>query len=271
MMVKEPKGKIVFLFDVDGVLTDKRKVNPEVLTEIARLLEYNPTVLITGRSVAWLSERVLPKLENQVSVPNVLSNLLVLAEIGSVLIEYRNAKRKITMDRRVKIPKVLIQKTKELAHKEEFSEYLFFDNTKKTMISVEMQEEGEFEDQKRVLARMTSLLKKIIIEQKLENRFEIIETAIATNIQSKTVCKGSAARRAWELLRRRDISCSNIFIFGDSREDLRMGEELKRIGAPFSFVYVGPERLRRVGFTVTRTLELYDRGTLSFLRGLHAE
>ncbi|OGD85867.1 hypothetical protein A2Z23_00880 [Candidatus Curtissbacteria bacterium RBG_16_39_7] len=266
---KKAQRENCFFFDVDGVLTDKRKVNPEVLAEIARLLENSPVGFITGRSVVWLSEKVLPQLENLVPQPNFLNNLVVVAEKGAVLLEYQDGKRRITTDRRVKIPRIITQKAREIVQWKEFSPYLFFDETKQTMVSIEMYEDGDFEEQKQALGKLTSLLQKMVVDQKLDNRLEVLESTIAADIQSKTVGKGPATKRAWRLLKKRGIVCREVFAFGDSKEDLEIGEELAQIGVPFNFVFVGSKRLEKVGFTVTRTVELHDRGVLGFIRGLH--
>lgn len=249
-------------------MTDKRKVNSEVLTEIARRLEHNPTVFITGRSIAWLSENVLSQLENQVSDIAALDHLLVLAEKGAVLLEYQNGHRQISIDRKVRVPAIIAQRAKQLTEWQEFSPYVFFDETKQTMVSIELLPDGDFQTQKKALSTMSTLLEKLVIDHKLANQFQVLETTIAVDIQSRAVGKGFATEKAWSILKKKGLVRQEVIAFGDSQEDLEIGKKLTQIGVPFIFVFVGEEKTKDAGFIIVHSIELYDKGTLHFLRGL---
>ena len=78
--------KDLFVFDIDGVITHpSRKINtePEILNYIIEKLKTgHPVALNTGRSLAWIKERVINLLLAKIQNKAILKNLTAVGEMG---------------------------------------------------------------------------------------------------------------------------------------------------------------------------------------------
>jgi len=133
-----------FVFDVDGVLTDptrKEVTRPEGLAAIAqRLRQKEPVILNTGRAVDFVRAKIIDPLVVLLGGRVLLGNVLAVAEKGAVVMRFDvNGNEQIVVDETVSVP-ADIQEAARLIIKEKYSQSMFFDETKRTMVSIEMQD-----------------------------------------------------------------------------------------------------------------------------------
>ena len=257
-----------WLFDVDGVLTnpEEKIANPQILSEIARRLENgDPVALATGRSTDFMRIRVVDPLKELLNNPNQLQNFLAVGEKGGVWMSYSEGKEQENVDPEIYMPQELVKKVKSLI-KEEFSDVMFFDETKRTMISTEMNDGADMDKYHERQKALNEKLKEFI---KDSQGLELDPSVIATDIQHKHVGKDLAVRHVLEWLRERGIKLSQVIAFGDSKSDIAMAEEVHRQGLPVKMIFVGkPSDIEGMEkpFPVVMTSKLFDKGTLEFLQ-----
>jgi hypothetical protein len=283
----ERATNIAFLLDVDGVLTDPSRkdisgkdttteVDPQVFTKIIEQLSAGtPIALNTGRSIEWLENNVLTKLNAQVADKKILNNLFAVGEKGLTWASFDptgrlkqgvfNAQGKpvegydlsqFLDPETAKHFQTLSAEAKELIAKE-YSHSTFFDTTKKAMVSTEMHgtfDHARFEQEQGVF---TEKLKAIVNRLGLQEQFTVDPTGIATDVQLKTVQEKDASGKviaknpvgkhlgARRILRWLELNKVNPKLFisvGDSSSDLEMEDELTAQGKANEFYYVRPDK-----------------------------
>ena len=196
-MSKNPS--VAWLFDVDGVITNpqqKKVTEPQILKEIAKRLELNqPVALVTGRSLDFMKARVINPLAKILKDNKSLQNFLAVGEKGGVWISYdSNSHGSEEIDKSISVPQALQEEVRSLVENK-FPETMFFDETKRTMISTEMKDgislNNYHAQQKDLCAQLEELLEK----HNLKDRLEVDPSTIATDIQNKHVGKDFAAKR----------------------------------------------------------------------------
>ena len=252
-IIKTPKReKIVenaWLFDVDGVITnlEQKTINqPHILEEIIRRLEGGePVALVTGRSIDFMRERVIAPLIERITDSGLLRNFLAVGEKGGVWITYsQKGEPQDHIDETISSYLKLQEEVRELIERE-FSDLTFYDESKKTMISVEMKDGINLEDFHQRQAFLDEELENLIKRCNLSSQLETDPTAIATDIQDKHVGKDFAARRVLAWLKSRDIVPKMAVAIGDSKSDVPMAQEIHNQGLPVTFVFVGKEQDRK--------------------------
>src|SRR5437773_8363566 len=131
-----------YLFDIDGVLTDpveKRVTEENLYSEIIKRLQRKDKICFnTGRSTAWITKRVVIPLLKQVSDKNIFGNFFVIGEKGGTWITFDKDGNMIHGRKEsFFLSPEFANKIKTLVEKE-YSDSMFFDTTKETMISIEM-------------------------------------------------------------------------------------------------------------------------------------
>jgi HAD superfamily hydrolase (TIGR01484 family) len=256
-----------WLFDVDGVLTnpaEKRIVESQIFDEIiARLKRNEPIGLNTGRSIDFVIEQVLNPLEARIEDKKLLDGIIAIGEKGGVYITYEDGKRIEHIDEQIKVPNDLEIAVRKLT-KSDFSETMFFDETKKTMISVEMKHGEDLEKFHLTQQKLVEKLKLLLKEMDIQN-LKIDPTTIATDIENSHVGKALGTNRFLKILEERGISPQSITAFGDSSSDFEMLEPLRQSGVPTKFVFVGNKGFREES-EVQTTNNHFDQGTLEYLR-----
>ncbi|OGH02513.1 MAG: hypothetical protein A2798_02590 [Candidatus Levybacteria bacterium RIFCSPHIGHO2_01_FULL_37_17] len=270
----------VMVFDVDGVLTipDERLFDREVMEHIAQVLKRGePVILNTGRSISWLQEKIVARLYHAHNLTDVtaLQNLFMIAEKGGAWMGFNERGLMDPVPHRdasVSVPESLQKKVREIVS-DEFANTMFFDETKVSMISVEMnegidlknpeQEEMFREGQKRLVERLKQLLKS----EGLDTDLKIDPTTIATDIQNKHVGKDFAMQRAVAWLKQRHIFPKKYITFGDSESDFAMAQHLHQAGSDVEHVHVGKSAIPEgVSFPVVITEGKYNKGTNEYLK-----
>ncbi len=266
--------KYVYIFDIDGVITNpqtKKVKESKILKAIAgKLKNGNPVIFNTGRSLKWVSERVLGNFLKEVKNKEDFKNFLVIGEFGAVWLTIDLGGNVIYgKDEFLVISEQLSSDVKKLIE-ERFSESMMFDDTKETMISTEMRDNYSLEKYRAQQKKLEKMFRKLLEKYKLEHNLQIHLDTIAVNIMSDKQGKDFAIERILEWLRDRKVAIGKFIAVGDNRPDLQMGKKLAAKGLKVKFVFVGDDSIDVSGynFPIILTKNKYDRGTLEFLESV---
>jgi len=262
-----------WLFDVDGVLTDpeKKKVTrQEIFDELIKRLEIgDPIGLNTGRSLDFIINEVLEPLEKRINNKKILKNVVAIGEKGGAWIEYNSeGKRSVNVDENISVPKTVQTKIRELVKTNLYSEIVFFDETKKTMSSVELKINKTIENFETIKQQLISDLEAVLYEYNIEKKYKIDPTRIAIDVENVNVGKALGARKFVQFLDNKEIVPVEYICFGDSVSDYDMYEELKKLKKKVRFVFVGGEKYL-IGKNVDEVEfldKLFDLGTLEYIQ-----
>lgn len=256
-----------WIFDVDGVITNlqTRKVeHPEILDHIVqRLKSGEPVGIITGRELEWLRIGVVKEIENLVEDKNLLDLLCIECEFGGISVRHENGDSSKEKDKDFSIPQELISKLKEILSSE-FGD-VFFDPGKETHFTAEIKHElnpKDYDDRKEELAQK---LQKVVDEMGLSDEIEVHVDALAVNVKHKKLNKHLATDKFLKWLHGKNIEPEIYYVFGDSKTDLQIAEELHSQNKKVKFIYTGKDDLGNLPFEIVRTTKHYDEGTLEYL------
>lgn len=262
-----------YLFDVDGVLTDpeaKRIVLRDIFAELIKRLKRNePVGFNTGRSLDFIIEQVLDPLEAEVKEAHLLQRIFAIGEKGGVWIFYdESGKRIIQIDKTIQISNKTQDEINKLVLKPYYSDLMFIDKTKQTMVSVELKHRKTVAEFKEPQLRLVEELQEILTRLNLVQKVKVDPTRISTDIENIYVGKALGAKKFVELLQVRGIKPREYLTFGDSVSDYHMYEELKRLCKQAQFIFVGGRGIlmKEQEEGVIYTTQLVDRGTLEFLQ-----
>lgn len=260
------------LFDVDGVVTDpqeKRVTNNEMFDEIITQLEAGePVCFNTGRSDAWVMDRVVNTILERIQDKDILRNLIIVGEKGGTWTTFSSEGEPVhSAVETISVPDDLKARVRTLID-EKYSDVMFFDESKETMISVEM---VDGYDLAAFTQRQTEFVKdvqKLLVETGTDSTYRIDPTTIATDVESPNVSKALGSDRFIEFLKSRGVKVDEFETFGDSASDAAMTDELVRRGQNAEFVYVGnnPESIKRRADYPVREVPGFSSGTLAFLQ-----
>ena len=241
------KPETAWIFDVDGVLSDpEHKTIDERFFEIIfqKLEEGEPVALNTGRSIDWVIEKMIHPIQKKIKNKSDISRFFVVGEKGATWMSL-DAMGNMHRDRNDSfiLSHELRERMKEMVE-EKFSDCVFFDDTKETMISIEMKDSYDVEKFKHRQKELNSEMKKIIKE--IGNGHKMDPTIIATDIEDVRVGKAIGTKRILTWLESNKLTPEKFIAFGDSVSDLEMADELEKKGKQVTFVYVGdPEKLKK--------------------------
>ena len=256
-----------WLFDVDGVITnpETRIPDSEVVSEIRKKLAAGqPVAIITGRSLEWLDDTLLRDFEAETKDKFTLDNLFASTEFGGMHMDYTGGKRNEPREEDQRIPEDVAEEAKRQIN--EARDTVFFDKSKRTTLTAEMNHGLAAEDFKPVGEKLYSSFQKLL-KEKGASDFDAHMDTIAVNIRHKNANKSFATKQALKWIKAKHLKPESYFVFGDSPSDLEMGEELARENLPFEFVYVGKkEPDRKVNFSITFTGGNYEKDTAKFLK-----
>lgn len=264
-----------WIFDVDGVITnpsEKRITEPEILDQIIKRLENGePVALNTGRSLVWMIDRVINPLIEKVKDKKILQNLSAVGEKGGIRVEFdENGQMQQYKDESISVPQALQEKVRKLIT-DEFSESMFYDATKETMISTEMKDGYPVDGYTKQQQGLNIKLQGLVDQEGLAEQLKVDPTTIATDIENKFVGKGFAVKRIIEWVKRKGIIPQRYIAFGDSfSSDMPMAQEIHSQRLPVEFVYAGKENIDTTAFpfTIHQTKAKFEKGTLEFLKAL---
>ncbi|WP_218220878.1 hypothetical protein [Nesterenkonia sp. Act20] len=240
--VFNPTPPFGLLLDVDGPIASPvtRSVAIESIARDLTMMANQgiPIIFNTGRSDDFIAKQVVPPMRAAGLLPD--TPVFTVSEKGAVWAEVTpEGLGEIHVDDELKLPTELFDDVRDLVA-ERFSEHMFFDETKRAMVSVEQSTEVENEDyleaQKDFDAAIPDLLKKHELEH-----VRIDPTIISTDVEHEGLGKDLGARRSLSLLEARGITAETWFTMGDSRSDYAMATWLHERGLPVSHVDVRPK------------------------------
>jgi|WetSurMetagenome_2_1015567.scaffolds.fasta_scaffold03652_4 hypothetical protein len=265
----------MLIFDVDGVITNPQKkkiTEPEILDEIVKRLKRNePVALITGRAREWIIDRVVSKIENRIADKNILNDVFVSNEFGGTSSIYEKGIRKDSVNKHFLINEELLVAINKIVD-DKFSDSMFVDLDKKTMISIEMRDNLSLEKFKLVQNKLVEEIRKIVSLFDKKYELEIHVDIIATNIRYKKANKRYATEQMLNWLSNKKICPQKYFVFGDTKGDKDIAKELSENKLPVVFVFVGKKDElgdEKLYFKTIITLNKYEKGTLEFLKNLN--
>jgi hydroxymethylpyrimidine pyrophosphatase-like HAD family hydrolase len=268
------KPKTAWIFDVDGVLADpKHKTIDEDFFDIIfdKLQKGEPVGLNTGRSIDWIIGKIVHPLLAKMEDKSSIVRFFAVGEKGAT---WMNFDSEGEMHRDKDDSFVLSHELRERMKKmveEKFSDCVFFDDTKETMISIEMKDSYDI---KKFTGRQNELnteMKKIIEE--VGNGHRMDPTIIATDIEDVRVGKALGITRLLKWLEDNSFTPERFIAFGDSVPDLEMADELEKRGKKVTFVYVGdPQKLIEAekngkvkNKAIIQNVGNFTQGTLEYL------
>ncbi|MDP2632446.1 MAG: HAD-IIB family hydrolase [Candidatus Curtissbacteria bacterium] len=264
-------ANLAWLFDVDGVLTnsEKKKITePAILEELISLLKKNePVALVTGRSGSFMSRQVIEPLASKIKDVHILQNFIAVGEKGAVITTFENGDLKTFTTKDFAIPRDLEEEVNKLVE-EKYSNWMFIDETKETMISVEMKDGLSIQNFTPYQHQLDSNLEELLNAPEFENKFKIVSSRISTDIQDIIVGKDYATEKVLQWLQKRKIVPKKFICFGDSGQDIDMARYIYEQGLPVEFVFVGEEHLldkEDYPFPVVLTHQPCEKGTLEYL------
>ncbi|HEV2238513.1 MAG TPA: hypothetical protein VGR57_17780 [Ktedonobacterales bacterium] len=264
---------VAWLFDVDGVLTEpehKTVREPALFAElIRRLARGEPVGTNTGRSLTYLSSGLLDPLEALVPDRRLLRGLIAIGERGSAWVTYdADGARGEQLDAATPLAPALRDDVRALVRRPDLAAVMFFDETKRTMISTELRPDKTIAEYAGPQRALVAELHALLARHGLVDQYRVDPTSIATDIEYRGVGKAYGAAKFAAMLEQRGIHPARYTCFGDSLSDYDMLEALRARGDRAELIFVGePAQLagRDTG-AVTFVQPLYAPGTLAYLR-----
>jgi len=261
-----------YIFDVDGVITNpalKRVERLEILQRIAMLLAHGDFIALnTGRSLSWINERVIESLLGYINDKAILRNFIVVGEKGGTWANFTtHGNFENHKDDSISTPSELQNRIKDLINNS-YSESMFYDDTKETMISTEMIDGYSITEYAKLQEKLVTQMSELLNEMNLNQTLKIDPTVIATDIENKTVGKDFAIGRILEYIKTMGLNPSKYITFGDSKSDIPMAEKLYEQKLPVELIYVGENTFEQntFSFPIKFTQEKFDKGTLEYLK-----
>ncbi len=279
-----PEPPLGLLLDVDGPIASPitRSISkPGILTDLVALAAAQvPIAFITGRSAHFIREQVVAPLiatglPASVRMYGVCEKGAVWFSIGA------DGMGDVVVDDSLALPEAVTAEVRALvAH--DFAAEMFFDETKQAMISVEQRTDVSHADFRARQHEFNDKAFAILIAHGLGVRFDDREvpdssgqtpfrldtTIISTDIESVSLDKDHAAKRALAYFSENGPLPRLWRSVGDSRSDYRMADHLHDAGYDVSHVDVRPSDgiLSRPYPIIVMGEEIHDDAGASFLR-----
>jgi hydroxymethylpyrimidine pyrophosphatase-like HAD family hydrolase len=244
MTPKSRTSPDVFLFDVDGVLTDDAAIVDEVVVHqvLMQAAAGSTVALITGRSAQWLDRWIKPAIFDIVRKigSNWVSNVVWAGEMGSIR-RRGLSKWEIAWD--FAVPSELRKELENRTQNRRYKPYLQWDKTKQVTATVEaIHSPGDAEHQ----SRTRSALAEWLAEAKplaTKEGFRVQLSTYAVDVLSASLSKRVGVEYALEPLAVRSGQFA-IRVFGDSPGDVAMAEAAASLGyenVTFYWLGSGPQ------------------------------
>lgn len=266
-----------WIFDVDGVLTNpeaKRVIHQEIFDElIKRLRKGEPVGLNTGRSSNFVIDEVLEPLCLRIRDSHLIKNCFTIAEKGAVVITYdEEGKRSSSVDKEALLPFDIRNEIKVLVSQSPFSETMFFDETKQTMVSLELRNNASLSKFKEQQNTIVPVLKSILEKNQATHTLKVDPTSICTDIEHVRAGKALGVRVFNRLLEARGIIPDEYICFGDSASDVEMLTALYKQRKKALLIYVGNRKdiANIANDSIVFTDQSADAGTLYYLQNFKA-
>ncbi|BDZ45390.1 hypothetical protein [Naasia aerilata] len=249
------------LFDVDGPLASpltRTVAIPGILDDLVTLAAAGvPIAFITGRSDAFVEEQLLAPLLDA-GLPAALESghgrMFGVFEKGAVWAPITaTGMGAITVDESVRLPESVVHGLRTLTERE-FADTMFFDDTKRAMVSVEQRTDVDADRYKAAQAAFNDAAFALLVragvgigygsrfraDEQGELPFRIDPTIISTDIESVLLDKDRGAERAVRYFSELGELPRRWRTVGDSRSDYKMADYLHAAGFEVAHVDVRP-------------------------------
>ena len=232
---------LALLLDVDGPIASPvtRDVQPGIIADLLALSAAGvPVIFNTGRSDAFIREQVM---EPMIAAGMPAGTLIhAICEKGAVWFSYTaEGPGPVHVDRELAIPQAFGDDVRRLVA-EDYSAHMFYDETKRAMVSVEQHiavanpdyraEQELFDaDAMGIMARHGLGVVRLdhhVPDSDDQIDFRVDPTIISTDIESVRLGKDLGASRAVEFLAAQGITPQAWRTVGDSRTDYAMADWL---------------------------------------------
>lgn len=232
---------LALLLDVDGPVASPvtREVKPDIIADLVALATGGiPVIFNTGRSDTFIREQVM---EPMIAAGMPSGTIIhAICEKGAVWFSYTAAGAgPIHVDHELAVPKAYGDDVRRLVA-EDYSAHMFFDETKRAMVSVEQHIDVPSADylaeQELFDAEAMGLMERhglgvVRLDHHAPNSDDAVDyrvdpTIISTDIESVRLGKDLGASRAVELLAAQGITPQEWRTVGDSRTDYAMADWL---------------------------------------------
>ncbi|MCV9995798.1 hypothetical protein OIU93_16040 [Paeniglutamicibacter sp. ZC-3] len=243
------------LLDVDGPIASPvtRNVAPEVISLLLELAVSGiPVVFNTGRSDEFIKRQVMGPMITSGMPENL--KIHAICEKGATWFTFDSTGAgEVHIDHGLAVPGHYSDEIRELVASK-FDDHMFFDETKRAMVSVEQNIDAANHEYRRAqeqfdsaamdaMARSGLGVERLEVSQPDANEeisYRVDPTIISTDIESVELGKDLGARRTLELLAADGIFPAEWFTVGDSRTDYAMADWLAQNGHRVSHVDVRP-------------------------------
>ena len=254
-------ASIGLLFDVDGPIASpvtRRIAIPSIIDDLVLLAAAGvPISFITGRSDAFIRDEVItPLLAAGLgeALADPQNRMFAVFEKGAAWAPVTSAGLgEIVVDESVALPKAVADEVRALVASD-FADTMFFDETKRAMISVEQRTDVSRETylphQERFNAAAFAVVQRHGLGVRLGERvapdaaghvpFRLDPTIISTDIESVLLDKDRGAERTLEYFAARGPLPRVWRSVGDSRSDYLMADHLHSAGYEVAHVDVRP-------------------------------
>ncbi|MDX2377113.1 hypothetical protein M4I32_09910 [Microbacterium sp. LRZ72] len=278
------------LFDVDGPLASpvtRTVAIGSILDDLLALAGAGvPIAFITGRSDAFIRDKVITPLQGRglaeaLTAPG--ARMFGVYEKGAAWSRITpTGLGEVQVDRDLAPPQTLVDSIRDLVDRD-FADLVFFDDTKRAMISVEQRVDVDNADYLARQDEFNDAAYDVAVSQGVgvrfgdrtapdaagETPFRIDPTIISTDIESVLLDKDHGARRALSHFGETGPLPRTWRTVGDSRSDYKMADELHAQGFDVAHVDVRPSdgMLDRPYAVLTEGDLIHDEAGAAFLRG----
>ncbi len=277
------------LFDVDGPLASPetrtvaiRSIITDLITLVSRGV---PVSFITGRSDVFIRDQVVAPLLSA-GLGDALrqggAGMFGVFEKGAAWAPITGAGMdEVIVDESVALPVAVVDETRELVATR-FAGTMFFDETKRAMISVEQRTDVAADDYRPEQADFNDAVFDLLGRHGLGVRyggreirdaaglvpFRVDPTIISTDVESVTLDKDRGAERALEYFQEHGDLPRVWRTLGDSRSDYKMADHLHAAGYDVAHVDVRPSDgiLERDYRVITMGDLIHDHAGAAFLQ-----
>ena len=246
---------LALLLDVDGPVASPvtRAVQPVIITDLLALAAAGiPVIFNTGRSAAFIREQVMEPMIAAGMPAGILIH--AVCEKGAVWFSYTAAgPGPVHVDHDLASPRSFGDDVRRLVA-EDYTEHMFFDETKLAMVSVEQHisvENADYRAEQHLFDAdaMELMGRHGLGVVRLDHHapdsddqidYRVDPTIISTDIESVRLGKDLGASRAVELLAAQGVTPQAWRTVGDSRTDYAMADWLHHNDHPVKHVDVRP-------------------------------
>lgn len=235
-------SELGLLLDVDGPIADPetRRVGIRSIVDdlVALANGGTPVVFNTGRSDAFVREQVIAPM--RAAGLRADAPVHAVCEKGATWFSLADGEDDVHVDESLLVPTGFGEAVHALLEPEGFTATMFWDDTKRTMVSVEKLIEADQDAFLEARRRLEEREAEELDRRGLGDRYRVEPNIIAVDVEHRDVGKALGAERALELVREHGEAPRRWITAGDSRSDYDMADWLHEQGFEVEHLDVRP-------------------------------